>query len=380
MSNTHPDKRVRLVPLTHTTLGQMRPTQDIDFVLLLAARNQAKIYIKVPEGNVAFADPNYSAESRPNRTKMRISTVDSRKLAEYISMEPRITYSDDDLPETFLDGTVHAEAAYLALGAWHAKDLSVKQYAQLDTFPSGLIPHPNSRLAKQGWLVPGHFASALRLCSAERIAGKSVISKLGTTATIHRELSTSSERIEPKDILIDESVAALVEGPEASSRNDPFRYRDRAPGVYALYCAARDNHAALKAKRITFEKVQAEIAKQLPMLSEDDLPHVTKFIRPRYRRNSGISADKQKKFDNDIVKRPDFIAKYRHASFINETLALVFYVTDQWLDSHTQFKEGKTAKPRGIWDVRENFRKLHFYELELEALILVVCYRQPLPD
>lgn len=83
MSDTYQDKRIRLVPLLHTASGVPRPAQDIDFVLLLAAQRQTKIYIKVPEPVPPPPEATKSASPIPDTTY-------GNKLAQFFpGQQPR---------------------------------------------------------------------------------------------------------------------------------------------------------------------------------------------------------------------------------------------------------------------------------------------------
>lgn len=349
MSDTHQDDRLQLVPLVATLTSIEKPLLDLGQVFDLAMKGDIRLYVRLPPGKVAYVDEFLPIVVR------RQSSMYIRDMGDFTRYSP-------------LSHQMHPEITHVALDPDQAGELKTKRVTSDMAFASGLARHPDSTLAQAGWWMPRQFGASLVICPAppESEAEKK-----------RQRVRRIWLKAAPEDVYVDENIVALLTDPQASSRDDPFHHRDRAPGVYVLYCAARDYRTALETKQVTFEKVQAKVAKQLPMLSDDDVPYVVKFINPGYRRNSGIPKPEQRQLDQDIIKSPDFIAKYKSARFINDSLGLVLYVTDRWLDSYTKFKEGITEKPQGIWDLRENFRKLGFYENELEALILLILWRQP---
>jgi len=350
MSDTYQDKRIRLVPLIATLGSIEKPLLNLDQLFNLAMKGEIHLYVRLPTDKVAYVD-----ELLPIVTHRR-SSMYIRDMGDFTRYSP-------------LSHQIHPEVTHVALDPDQAGELKTKQLTSDMAFASGLSIHPESTLAQEGWWVPCQFGASLVICPAppETETETETEKKRQRVRRVWLEAT-------PKDVYVDEGIVALLTEPQASNLDDLFQYRDRAPGVYALYCAARDYRAALKAKQISFEVVQARVAKKLPMLDDDEASSLIKFIRPRYRRNSGVPSGNQKQFDKDIVGSPRFIARYRQQIFINDALGLVFYVTDRWLDSLTQ---GTADKSWDRWKVREECRRLGFYEDELEALVLLLFEQQP---
>jgi hypothetical protein len=85
MSDTKRDGRLRLASLVFTASGIPRSEQEIDIVLTWAARGKARLYVTVPQDDVAYADPDFSGGQRPSSIEMRTLTVNGGQLSEYIN-------------------------------------------------------------------------------------------------------------------------------------------------------------------------------------------------------------------------------------------------------------------------------------------------------
>jgi hypothetical protein len=358
MSDTNQDDRLRLVPLVATLADIKKPSLNQDQIFDLAMKGEIRLYVRLPSEKVAYVDMFLPIVNH------RRSSVWMRDMGDFTRYNP-------------LSSRIHREITHVALDCDQAGELKTgtteeTKTAEIkttteDAFASGLMQHPDDTLAQAGWLIPCEFGGSIVICPAPpESESEKKLQRVRRTS-----ITTISE-----DVYVDAGIVALLTNPQASNRDDPFQYCDHAPGVYALYCAARDYHAALKEKRISFEVVQAEVAKKLPMLDDDEVLSLIKFIRPRYRRNSGVPSSKHKQFDKDIVDSPMFIARYRQQTFINDALGLVFYVTDRWLDSLNRFKQGIADKSWERWEVRQECSRLGFYDHELEALVLLLFERQ----
>lgn len=351
MIDAYQDKRIRLVPLIATLASIEKPLLALGQVYDLAMKGEVHLYVQIPTDKIAYVDSSQPIVIHP---RSRMFTSDTG-FSGFLAHSP-FSYKS------------HPEVTHLTLDPVQAEELKTRRITGHNAFASGLSLHPDSLLAQAGWSVPCQFGALLVIGPAPpELEAENKITYV----------SVLWLQVTPEDVYVDARIVALLTEPQAPDLDDLFQYRDRAPGVYTLYCAARDYHAALKEKRISFKVIQTRITKKLPMLNEDDAASLIKFIRPRYRRNSGIPPGKQRQLDKDIVDSPGFIARYRQQTFINDALGLVFYVTDRWLDSITRVKEGRADQSWGRWDVRNECRKLGFYEHELEALIRLLFEHKP---
>jgi hypothetical protein len=376
MRDTHHDGRIRLVSLTLTASGDPRPVQDVNAVLALVAQGQAKIYIKVPQGDVAFADRNWPIESRPDDMGVRILEANSG-YSRYLNAKPRIIYGNDDSPDVPPDEceTVHPEVTHLALASWHVDSLRIRGYAELNVFPSGLMLHTRSHLARQNWLVLCNAIASLRLCASERASRPIVTSPFGTRLAVHRQFSDSPNRVELKDILIDERIAATLGAPRASDTDDPYRLRVGSSGTYLLYRAAAYYYDLLVSGRKTLKDVQDWISAEEPALYRKTIAtHAVRLLSPGFRRNSGASEGERTEVDPAIINSDDYQLICERSRFVTERLALLIFVAQWWIAECAAVEKGqRTMRPTHL-QVDKKLTQAGFPPTGREALTRVVMW------
>jgi hypothetical protein len=273
---------------------------------------------------------------------------------------------------------IRREMRFLALDPSQSERLRTKKMIHADRFPCGLVPHSDDELQQQGQMKLRQFASAMCLCTTKQ-ADEGIIPPnpniLDAPGMYSLGWPKSSVQIEYHDIHIDERVLTLLENSEASDRDDPYHLRNRSPGVYVLYRAATRYYEPRKLGLHTREQVEAWVNKQLPALYlKTIVRHAVKLIDPNHKRGSGSPSDGQKVFDPALLSDGEFRGKYLTASFVNEALALIFYVTHWWLEESKNFEEGKLKKRPTRLDVEEKLGKIGFYQKEREALTRVITW------
>jgi hypothetical protein len=337
MNGTYQDGRLRLVSLVSTLASISKPMLGLDQILDLAKKGDVRLYVRLPADKVAYVD-----ELLPIVVHRR-SSMYVRDMGDFTRYSP-------------LSHQIHPEVTHVALDPDQAEELKTKRRTEDMAFGSGLSLHPNGTLAEAEWWVPCQFGASLVICP---VPPESEDEKK------RQRVRRNVLRNTPEDVYVDEYVLTLLQDPLATNREDPFLLRRRAPGVYVLYCAARDYYAALKAKKISFKKVQDRIVSQLRELRETDAKHAAKLINPYHKRNSGVEKEDQKTFDADILNDAEFIKKYRRSDFINDALALVLYVTNLKMDAlvrsksveakkHQAYKDAKRKKVQANKDAKEN--------------------------
>lgn len=352
MRDTNQAGRLRLVALVASLAKVAKPLLNLDQMLDLAKKGEFRLYARIPPGKVAYVD-----ELLPIVTHRR-SSVYRADGSWHLSV-----YS----PQS---AQIRPEVSHVALDPDQAEDLRARRRTDEMVFASGLSAHPENTLGQAGWWVPSQFSTSLVICpilpAPPSDAGKS-----------RQRTRRISLKVVPEDVYVDERVIALLEEKSASLDDDPHYLRNRAPGVYALYQAAKRYHVAFKRKQLSFEEVQAQLVDQLPELGRTKALQVAKLLNPRYRRNSGIPAAHQKQLDVGVLNMPYFLATYRRESFINDALALVFYATDRWLDRCARYDNNLERKRPTRMDVHDDLDRLGFYQKERDALASLVLLVRP---
>lgn len=349
MGGANPDARLRLVPLISTFVSITKPLLELDQVFDLAKRGEIRLYVRIPPDKVAYVDGS-------------LPIVSHRRSGTYRS--DGSWYLSYYWPQS---SQIRPELTHVALDPDQAEDLKREGLTSEMVFSSGLQPHPEGALAQAGWLAPCQYGTSLVICPTLPTPTSAVEKR---TQRVRRSLL----KARPEDILIDERVISLLQDP--SSPDDPFCHRERAPLVHALYAAAERFHGALKEKTISFEVVQDYMVDQLTELGKTDALRIAKFINPRHRRNSGVPEQAQKKFDVHVLNSSEFVSRYKREGFVNDALALIFYVTDRWLDARASFKEGARKTPPSRSYIDGEFDRLGFYQKERDALTRLVIARR----
>lgn len=381
MSDTNQDDRLRLVPLMFTASGTPRSGYDIDLVLSRAARGMARLYIPIPPTDVAYADPDFSGGQQPSAVEMRTFTANISQLAEYMNT-PHVGVVHDSLVVTHR-GRAHPEATYLALGSWHAEELRTKRHATLDIFPASLEPHPNVRLAQQGWLVPCRIPSALRLCSRRKATNGAVTSNLGSRETLHGELSDSPAVVSLRDILIDALVEDEITVKLGEPQDDPYGLRDGAYGVYLLYRAADNFYDLWVNGQVQREEVERWVSSHEPTLYQKTVTHhAVKLISPRHRRGSGGGKSDHGDVKPEVFAPEIFRPGHQRPAYVTDGLALLIAVALWWVDECNKVAEKLRAGERGAAlpgydDVDKQLERAGFKTKETPFLRRVVRWSPP---
>lgn len=367
MSDTYQDRRVRLVPLIATLASIEKPMLDLDQILDLAKKGDVRLYVRLPDHKVAYVDAHL-----PVITNRRSSSFRSDALWHLSRYWPEF-------------GEIHSEVSHVALDPDQAEELKTNRLSAEMAFSSGLSPHPDSALAQGGWWVPCQFGASLVICP-----------KVLETDIEKRRRGVRRNLLEttPEDVYVDERAAALLEYPQASFHEDPLYLRTRAPGVYALYRAAAKFYEPLKKAKNNVEAtnrikstLKSHLSREVPKLyTGENLEQAVKLINPSSRRGSGLSRELKakkpfKKFDADLLAKPDFILRYRQGGFVTDALAFILYATDWWRDECTKHLATK-AKDKRIVAARPPFNalvdeleRLGFYgEGEIEAVTRIVMW------
>ncbi|BDU22238.1 hypothetical protein [Dyella sp. GSA-30] len=375
MSDIDLNGRIRLVPLVATLAGISRPALDLDLVLTLALEGKVQLYARVPPDRVVYVD-----STLPVTTGRRFSGpwtgVMGGDEARYTPQSDRILPDvnflrlDGDLAEDF-QMTVRWTRA-----GW-ASDI---------TFPSGLQPHRRADLAKEGWLEPCEFGTALVVCPA--LTPEEV-------EQWHR-VSRKHLRVPLDDVYVDEQVTVILKYGYAPIR-DASEYLYQVEGVYVLYCAAALFYAELKdaprgtkkntskktAARSTqndiVERAAAWMREKLPALGNTDAQQVAKLINPGLRRNSGVDKKDQKVFGSGVLGNAVFSTNYQQEDFVTDELALVLYVTERFLQNQAESKD-PLWKPTACVQIENEFERLGFNKREREALARLVLYPYSKPE
>lgn len=343
MNGTNQDDRLRLVPLVATLAEMENPQLYLSQVLDLALREQIRLYRPVPPGKVAYVDA-----SLPVVTHRR-SSLFFPPIGDFTRYDPK-------------SAQIHPEVTHVALDPDHAKELKVEalRVSSDMAFASGLTRHPDDALALAGWLVPRQFGTSLVICPAlpntEKEERRQLVRRVYLTTT-------------PEDIFVDERVFAVLAAPQGTEDNDPYTLCRRAPGVYALYFVAKHYHSAIKADRAKFVEAQKLIISLLSKLGETRAKQIAKLINPHHRRNSGVPEKLQKHFDIMLLDDEQFKARYRRENFVTDALALILFATENWLNSLTTTATGAPLIHDDRSKARPIFRRLGFYEKEVDALV-----------
>jgi hypothetical protein len=378
MSDTKLDGRLRLVSLVFTASGIPRSEQEIDLVLTWAARGKARLYVTVPQDDVAYADPDFLGGQRPSGNEMRMFTMNGSQFSDYTN-KPRINLQPDhDSPMITVRGRVYPEVTHLALGTWHAEELRTKYRATFDIFPTCLMPHPNVRLAQQGWLVPCRIPSALRLCSKERAAKGAATSQLSSIGSLHSELSCSPAIVEQKNILIDVLLEDELKVKLGEPQEDPYGLRDGAYGVYLLYRAAANFYHLLVNEQVKRIHVEDWVLSKEPSLYQKTVrEHAVKLICPSHRRGSGGGKSDNGKVRPEVIAPEIFRPGYKRPDFVTDGLALLICVARWWIDECNKAAAKPGAKKPGYDDVDKQLAKAGFKTKETSFLRRVVRWTQP---
>jgi len=334
MSNNNHEE-LRLLSLVAAIKSIAEPALTLEQVLDLALKKEVRLYAKLPPGIVTHVNSSLSI--------VMLGAEMSYQISEAVALN----YS-------FNSPHIHPEVTHVVLDPLEAETFKVWKATTAKAFISGLKSHPDSSLAKIGWLVPCQFDGPLVTCPTSP-----------RTETEKRRGRTRSNVIEVTldDIQVNERLLDLLDGSLRSLSDVPHFLRERTYGVYVLYCAAKQHHAALKAKTIDIKEVESEVLKRLSSLGATRVAHVVKLIRPGHRRNSGIATDNQVEFGADVLHRPNFRRKYLEVDFMTEALALVLYVAERWHEAHG----GRPSNTERL-QLEAHFREVGFYQKESEAL------------
>lgn len=349
MSGTDQDGRLRLVPLVTTLAGIEEPALDLNQVFELAMKGEIRLYVRIPSDMVTYVDPLL-----PVVTHRRSSLHFPDASWRFSLYSPRFSQ-------------IHPEVTYVALDPDQAEELKATRSTEEMVFSSGLSPHPDSTLAQAEWWVPRQFGSSLVVCPA--LPAPTSEAELKRQRVRRTLLKTT-----PDDVYVDERFVSMLEDSHASIHDDPYYLRGRAPAVYVLFWAAKNYYAAMRANQITFEDVERKIINELSDLGKTVAKHGAKLINPEHKKKRGVPKKKQKDYDENLLSNPTFKATYKRATFVNDALALILYVTDQRLNSLHRHKADARNEVLSRLDVEKKLLQVGFHEKESEALRRIVMW------
>lgn len=386
MSGTDLDKPLRLVPLMEAAPDTAKRNQ----ILTLAANGKIILFVQVKPDQVAYADqPSWIA---PDPASHRIRRTISLQTQNTIDRDRRRGVPVIVFPEP------RREVAFLALEPMHAQSLLAAQSVHTQWFPSGLK-------LERGFLEPVAFPSKLRL----RPSGD-----VGAPGPWREGASEHTFKIELRDVLLDDRVPSRVEElvksltpktvarieakPESTGQvltprwsglsdtkssfdipegdelllshvvetGDPYGLRERAPGVFVLYAAARHFYEKPRVtdvvRKDVVEWLQSDNWKTFSKLfNKTNASLAFKFINLKHSPGRGSN-------DNWVAKSftPDILAiakqKYQqppHKPYISDYLAMIIHASDRWGEL--------TAKsyPNGIKPDEHMLRLIEEFRMEL---------------
>jgi hypothetical protein len=419
MSGSDHDGHLRLVPLMEAAPDTGKRNQ----ILTLAANGKIILFVQVKPGQVAYADqPSWIA---PDPASHRVRRTISLQTQNTIDRDRRRGVPVIVFPEP------HREVAFFALEPMHAQSLLAAQSVHTQWFPSGLK-------LERGFLEPVAFPSKLCL----RPSGD-----VGAPGPWRDGSSEHTFKIELRDVLLDDRVPSRVEElvksltpktvarieakPESTGQvltprwsgladtkssfdipegdelllspvvetGDPYGLRERAPGVFVLYAAARHFYEKPRVtdvvRKDVVEWLQSDDWKTFSKLfNKTNAPLVFKFINPSYNPLKGRNENwMAKPFPSEILARASQkYQQYPYSSYISDYLAIIvhaadeFHASDQWkkLIAQSNSDEAKLAKQK--LDKIERFKKvLHddwgfLGKAELGAVVDIVIWPTRIVD
>jgi hypothetical protein len=418
MSTIDQERGIRLAPLVETAPDVDKRNQ----ILALAASGKISLFVQVKPGYVAYADKTPRIATSPVGSDIRRSV--SLQTQRAIDEDRRRGLPVIVFPER------RADVAFLALEPAHAQVLLTAQSVQVHWFPSGLM------LVGE-FLVPLSLPS--RLCLRP-------YGDRGSPGPWRNAPSEHTFKFEWSDVLLDDRVPSRLEelanapsptavtlpGPATEGAggvltprwsglatagssfdipdddlsllsptvtiNDPFGLRERAPGVFVLYAAAKEFYEKPRAVPVENNDVIDWLAsskeKDLEKLfNAENARQACKFINPKHDKSQ---SDKNTWAEKPF--RPDVLAhaskKYRqplYSSYVSHYLAVIIHAADEFHASVRWKELAAEPKPKQLKYAKEMLDIIGRFEAvllewkfsgktELRAAVDIVIWDQRIVD
>lgn len=331
---------IRLVPLMDAAPDTERRQQ----ILGLAAGGKVRLYTQVPPGLMAYAERHAASEDADHDSHYAHHSITlPEKLAiDQARREGRPVYPDP-LPEV----------AFVALKSSDARTLLTSRSVLSQVFFHGLRFPPAVAHQPLDVYVPVKFSTMI--CLQTDADGHPPRPWVPPTGAQTLRLTWDDVRIDDQVPSSLKTLMAMDRSPRAL--DDPHDLRERAPGVFVLYAAARHFYPSGMNRKIKREEVttwlkSSEWKDYSKLFNAGTRDLAFKFINPGNDRRQG---------DNDNWRSVDFKedalatarATYKNHACVGDALAMIMHAADRWHDllteppppsQHTKVEVQRTAK------------------------------------
>lgn len=368
------DEQIRLMQLSDALSGAQNHAVVRNHVLTATSMGAAVLYWAIPSALSAFAGPDGFSYD------LNVSSFDARQLS--IGAYGRIVALERaaGLTSWIPQPTVR----FVRLDAAVAAELVVSQRARTARFPDGLHMLDGTAMAKKllvattfstpirvapphvreaAMLAPGMPATetpdAVDILLSDVYVKESFVKILRERLRLHQDAGRVLLRHRKGQQVARVKSNITNRGPLSNPtvNDDPYKLKDRAPAVYALYrtaelCSRNPDYQLELSTRGERKEIASAVLEHLAE-SSPGLRKVFKKVRRGYAAtlidperdpNEGLSSEDQRTWPTKSAATLLELVDERRQSFVNQTLGLAIYAAQYWLALPTTASGGEKSR------------------------------------